>query len=288
MSKKDRRTQSVSIGRFKAGKLQQASDRLVTEEPLEIQIRFGKLNARQRKSIAITMRTPGDDEVLALGFLFTEGIIRHPEEILDVRSAGQLSAQESNYVIVDLHPNIQPDLERLNRHFYTTSSCGVCGKTSIESLQTVIHYDRSPTLPHISAEKLIQFPDILRQAQEVFGHTGGIHAAGLFDFEGNLLIIKEDVGRHNALDKVIGTAFRQKLLPLHQHIILVSGRTSFELVQKTLMAGVPILAAVGSPSSLAVKLADEYDMILIGFLRDSRFNIYSGIEKLNITSLNGS
>ncbi len=280
MKTKDRRTISYNIHRMEKGKLHSGADQLATEEPLEIQIRYGKLDARQRKSIAITMRTPGHDEELALGFLFTEGLIFHARDVVDIHAAGKTKDQDSNYVIVDLHPDIEPDLAQLDRHFYTTSSCGVCGKTSIEALQTNIRYDLPPALPKINSSQLIQLPDILRQAQEIFGNTGGIHAAGLFNPKGELLSIREDVGRHNALDKVIGLAFQQKNLPLNEQILLVSGRASFELVQKSLMAGIPILAAVGSPSSLAVELAEEYNMTLVGFLRDKRFNVYCGIERI--------
>lgn len=271
-----RKIKQVNIHKFNQGQVIESDDFLATEEPLEIQIRYGAADNRQRKSIAVTMRTPGDDAALAVGFLFTEGIISAPDDVLDIHSAGALSGDESNYVIIDLHPDISLNINQLHRHFYTTSSCGVCGKSSIEAIRTNINFDLvSPPL-HLNPQGLIRLPDTLREAQVAFTQTGGIHAAGLFDTKGNLQFTCEDVGRHNALDKVIGTAFQQKHLPLNQHIILVSGRASFELVQKSLMAGIRVLAAVGSPSSLAVQLAEEYDMTLIGFLRDERFNVYCG------------
>ncbi len=271
-----RKTKQVNIHKFHQGQAIESNDFLATEEPLEIQIRYGAADNRQRKSIAVTMRTPGNDAALAVGFLFTEGIISEPDDVLDIHSAGALSSDESNYVIIDLHPDISLNINQLHRHFYTTSSCGVCGKSSIEAIQTNIRHDLNSPPLYLNPQSLIRLPDALQKAQQAFTQTGGIHAAGLFDTTGKLQLICEDVGRHNALDKVIGAAFQQKHLPLNQHIILVSGRASFELVQKSLMAGIRVLAAVGSPSSLAVQLAEEYDMTLIGFLRDERFNVYCG------------
>jgi len=272
----DRRTTKSAIYKVEAGQIIPVTDQLATEEPLEIQIRYGALQHRQRKSIAVTMRTPGNDAELAVGFLFTEGIITHSSEVIDI----QVSNDESNHVIIDIHPDISLNINQLNRHFYTTSSCGVCGKSSIEAIKTNITFDLVAAPLRLDIQPFHTLPDTLRQAQATFTQTGGIHAAGLFDIEGNLVLIREDVGRHNALDKVIGTAFQQQLLPLNQHIILVSGRASFELVQKSLMAGISIMAAVSAPSSLAVQLAEEYDMTLIGFLRNERFNVYSGVHRI--------
>lgn len=273
----DRHTTKSVIHKVEAGQIISATDQLATEEPLEIQIRYGALQRRQRKSIAVTMRTPGNDAELATGFLFTEGIITHSSQVINI----QVSNDESNHVIIDLHPDTPLNINQLNRHFYTTSSCGVCGKNSIEAIKTNITFELAATPLHLDSKLFHTLPDTLRQAQTAFTQTGGIHAAGLFDIEGNLVLIREDVGRHNALDKVIGKAFQQGLLPLNQHIILLSGRASFELVQKSLMAGISIMAAVGSPSSLAVQLAEEYDMTLIGFLRNERFNVYSGMHRLS-------
>jgi len=273
---KDRRTLTSAVYKVKADQVHPATDQLAAEEPLEIQIRYDALHQRQRKSIAVTMRTPGNDAELAIGFLFTEGLISRPDEIIDITS----TSDESNHVIIDIHPDIELNINQLERHFYTTSSCGVCGKSSINAVKTNIVFDPDTPPLHFKPHFFHTLPDTLRQAQSTFTQTGGIHAAGLFDADGHLLLIREDVGRHNALDKVIGTAFQQKQLPLNQRIILVSGRASFELVQKSLMAGIRVMAAVGSPSSLAVQLAEEYDMTLIGFLRDERFNIYSGAHRL--------
>lgn len=264
------------IKKFTVNHSVELEDDLAVEEPLEIQIRYGTPENRQRKSIAVTMRTPGNDGELAVGFLFTEGIISHTNEIINIHAPND----DSNHVIIDLHPDTDLNINQLHRHFYTTSSCGICGKTSIEAIRTNINLDLTSPPLHLNQQVFHTLPDTLRHAQTAFAQTGGIHAAGLFDTEGNLQLIREDVGRHNALDKLIGTAFQQKILPLNQHILLVSGRASFELVQKSLMAGIRVMAAVGSPSSLAVQLAEEYDMTLIGFLRNERFNVYSGAYRL--------
>ncbi|MBL8181856.1 MAG: formate dehydrogenase accessory sulfurtransferase FdhD [Blastocatellia bacterium] len=249
-------------------------DALAVEEPLEIRIGFpdGK-----HKAVSITMRTPGHDAELAAGFLFTEGILTSPEQIKQIRHCGKATAL-SNTIRVDLNDNIDLDLKRLERNFYTTSSCGVCGKASIEAIATGVKKLESEI--KIDADVIHSLPEKLREAQSVFEKTGGLHASALFTADGNLDIVREDVGRHNALDKVIGAKFMAAETPLSDTILLVSGRASFELVQKALMAGIPILAAVGAPSSLAVELADEYGMTLLGFVRDNRFNIYSGGQRL--------
>jgi FdhD protein len=253
-------------------------DSLAVEEPLEIRLGFPQ---NKHKAISITMRTPGDDKELAAGFLFTEGIISTPDQISRIRHCGPPEKNKNiqNTIVVELAENIDVDLKRLERNFYTTSSCGVCGKSSIEALRT--------GAPQINANgfkfeaKLLHgLPEILRAAQNVFAQTGGLHASALFDTEGKLEIVREDVGRHNALDKVIGAKFLAGEIPLKDKILLVSGRASFELVQKALMAGIPLLAAVGAPSSLAVELAKEFGMTLAGFVRDNRFNIYTGGERI--------
>lgn len=262
------------------------SDVLAVEEPLEI--RLG-LADRTHKAISITMRTPGDDGELAAGFLFTEGIIKSPEQVKQIRHCGlkigkgsgvidRTSALNSNTIRVDLAEGVEIDLKRLERNFYTSSSCGVCGKSSIEALQA----GASPLESNltVSQDLVNSLPDILRSSQKVFDRTGGLHASALFDANGTLDIVREDVGRHNALDKVIGAKFMTGEMPLSNNILLVSGRVSFELVQKALMAGIPIIAAVGAPSSLAVELAKEFGMTLIGFVRDNRFNIYCGQERV--------
>jgi len=262
------------------------SDVLAIEEPLEIRIGFPD---RTHKAVSITMRTPGEDGELAVGFLFTEGILKSAEQVKQVRHCGlkigkvrgtldRAAALNSNTIRVDLAENVELDLKRLERHFYTTSSCGVCGKSSIEALQAGAQPIDSELA--INAEIIHCLPDTLRSAQSTFDKTGGLHASALFNTDGILDIVREDVGRHNALDKVIGAKFLAGETPLSDKILLVSGRASFELVQKALMAGIPILAAVGAPSSLAVELATEFGMTLIGFVRDGRFNIYSGGKRV--------
>jgi FdhD protein len=254
-------------------------DLLAVEEPLEI-----RLGA---KSISITMRTPGHDFELAAGFLFTEGILHHASEIREIRwsqvakeNGGGSPRQLGNSVTVELNPGVDVDLDRLERHFYTSSSCGICGKASIEAIQM----QGCPVLPRnaplVPAAVIHHLPETLRREQAVFERTGGLHAAALFDPQGNLLLLREDVGRHNAVDKLIGSQMLAGRAPLNDSLLLVSGRTSFELVQKTLMASIPILAAVGAPSSLAVETAQRFHLTLLGFVRDGRFNIYSGGSRI--------
>jgi FdhD protein len=265
-------------------------DILAVEEPLEIRI---GLPDRTHRAVSITMRTPGGDGELAAGFLFTEGILKSPDQIVRIRHCGlkigrpadtldRAAALNSNTIRVDLREGVAVDLKSLDRHFYTTSSCGVCGKSSIEALRTGVVRLASAVRNQVTANVIRSLPAILRDSQQVFEKTGGLHASALFVTDGRLEIVREDVGRHNALDKVIGAKFLEGKLRLSDSILLVSGRASFELVQKALMAGIPILAAVGAPSSLAVELAAEYGMTLIGFLRDSRFNIYCGAERIRV------
>lgn len=261
------------------------TDALATEEPLEIVLVFGAAKHRQRQSISITMRTPtGHDFELAVGFLFTEGVIKNYKDVMSVRyTARELDeTAQTNVVQVDLTPSVTFDVTTLQRHFYTSSSCGVCGKTSLDLVQTTSSFWLKKDVPLVKSAVLMDLPEKLRAAQSVFEETGGIHAAALFDREGVLLAVREDVGRHNALDKLIGWALQQQLLPLSNYILLVSGRSSFELVQKALMAGIPIIAAVGAPSSLAVQLADENNMTVVGFLKHNRFNIYSSFERIEV------
>ncbi len=252
---------------------------LAVEEPLEIRIGYYENSRFAHKSISITMRTPDHDFELAAGFLFTEGILQSPEQISSIKHCGKIGKEGfENTVRVDLTKDVNINFKQLERHFYTSSSCGVCGKSSIEALHTGVKKITSNL--KVKADLICKLPEILLKSQPVFNQTGGLHASALFDENGNLDIVREDVGRHNALDKVIGTKFSANKTPLNDKILLVSGRASFELVQKALMAGIPILAAVGSPSSLAVKLAEEFGMTLIGFVRDNRFNVYCGEERL--------
>jgi FdhD protein len=239
------------------------------------------------------MRTPGDDAELAAGFLFTVGILKSPDQIRQIRHCGTGRTEsdtngaskrdgdrKQNTIRVDLRDEIDVDLKRLERNFYTTSSCGVCGKSSIEALHTGAK--KLPDLDHpiIDSDLIHRLPERLRASQDVFDQTGGLHASALFTTDGELDMTREDVGRHNALDKVIGAKFIARDLPLSDRILLVSGRLSFELVQKALMAGIPIVIAVGAPSSLAVELANEFGMTLVGFVRDGSFNVYSCPKRL--------
>ena len=256
-------------------------DALAAEEPLEIRLAFGPLSARENKSVAVTMRTPGDDFELALGFLWTEGILASPADAAQVRHRGVPETGAESFIVqVDLTPGVAVEIDRLERHFYTTSSCGVCGKASLDAVQVALRYDLTADVSRFSPHIIHHLPAALREAQSVFDQTGGLHAAALFDAEGNLIALREDVGRHNAVDKVIGAQLRAGALPLAGKLLLVSGRASFELVQKAAMAGIPLLAAIGAPSSLAVQLAQEVGMTLLGFVRETRFNIYAGTERI--------
>jgi FdhD protein len=250
-------------------------DSIAVEEPLEIQLRIRRGGKTIRKSISVTMRTPGDDGELATGFLLTEGIIRNAAEIVSLDFCGRPDPETGlrNVILAELDPGVEIDLKKLERHFYTSSSCGVCGKSSIEAVR-LAHAPLEGARSMISSEELLRLPARLLEAQQVFASTGGLHAAALFDTAGRLVLLREDVGRHNAVDKVIGGAVTAGL-PLGEHLILVSGRAGFELIQKALVSGIPFLAAIGAPSSLAVRLAQSAGMTLVGFLREQRFNLYS-------------
>ncbi len=253
-----------------------ARDQLAIEEPLEIRL------VSPQQTVAVTMRTPGADFELTAGFLYSEGVVSHRQDIWRMSYCVALDVdaeQRYNIINVALREGLLPDLQPLERHFFTTSACGVCGKASIEALQLrgcpVI-----PTSMEVSAELIYSLPDQLRSAQGVFTATGGLHAAGLFDAQGQLLKLREDVGRHNALDKLVGSALLADELPLNNHIVMVSGRSSFEILQKCITAGVQIVCAVSAPSSLAVALAREFGITLVGFLRGQRFNVYSGLKRI--------
>ena len=278
----DKGIRRIPVDRLRGLRRFSDTDLLAVEEPLEIKVVAGAGPQRQHQSVAVTMRTPGQDFDLARGFLFTEGLIGHADELLHIRYAAAAldPAAQENIVQVELHPDIPFDLGALSRHFYTSSSCGLCGKASIDLVRTTSSFLLPPARPHLPLQALYQAPARLQQAQSVFASTGGTHAAALFDREGRLLFLCEDVGRHNAMDKLIGMALSKKMVPLRDHFVLVSGRASFELVQKALMAGIPCLAAIGAASSLAVELAEEYGMTLIGFLREDQGNCYCGEERL--------
>ena len=248
-------------------------DWLAVEEPLEIRLNYSAKGRRQGKIVSITMRTPGQDRELAAGLLFAEGIVRTPGEISGIYA-------DANQILVELSENVEPDLPRLERRFFASSSCGVCGKAAIESLDLDGMDVPATDSPVMRQEILCRLPDALRERQAVFAQTGGLHAAALFSTAGELLDVREDVGRHNALDKLIGAAFLEKQLPLSRCVLLLSGRVSFELMQKAVAAGIPVVAAVGAPSSLAVDVARRFQMTLVGFLSASRFNIYSGTRRI--------
>ena len=251
-------------------------DQLAVEEPLEIRL-------TPQQTVAVTMRTPGADFDLTAGFLYSEGVVSHRQDIWRMSYCDTKDVdieQRYNIINVALKEGLHPDLQPLERHFFTTSACGVCGKASIEALQ-IRGCPVIPTGMEVSAEVIYSLPDKLRAAQGIFTATGGLHAAGLFDAQGQLLRLREDVGRHNALDKLVGSALLADELPLNNHIVLVSGRSSFEILQKCLTAGVPIVCAVSAPSSLAVALAKEFGITLVGFLRGQRFNVYSGLERVH-------
>ncbi|MBJ7609652.1 MAG: formate dehydrogenase accessory sulfurtransferase FdhD [Candidatus Dormibacteraeota bacterium] len=254
-----------------AGEVRWLTDDLSAEEPLEIRV--------EGQALSVTMRTPGDDFDLAVGFLVTEGIIAGAEEIDTMRMCPHAADASGDYNVVEVALR-ERRVDLPARNFYTTSSCGVCGKASIDAVRTRSRFAVRDDPVELSAMLLASLPGRLREAQRMFSRTGGVHAAGIFDAGGEVLCVREDVGRHNAFDKVIGWAATQRRLPLTSHVILASGRASFELTQKALMAGIPVLAAVSAPSSLAVQLAEQCGMTLIGFLRGEQMNVYTGHQRV--------
>lgn len=287
---------STPVVEWDDGRLQRREDELVVEEPLEIRVKG--------RPISVTMRTPGDDEELAVGFLVTEGLIARREDVqsiehghgeedtteddlqqdVETRAAARAAAlRAQNLIDVALRPGVYVDFDRLSRHVFAASSCGICGKASIDAIRAQRLTPPDPDA-RVDPALLRELPDTLRRGQTVFGRTGGLHAAGLFDLDGRMLAIREDVGRHNAVDKIIGHAILTGV-PLTRTLLLVSGRGGFEIIQKALVAGIPILASVSAPSSLAVQLARELHLTLIGFLRGSRFVVYAGGDRLALNPL---
>jgi FdhD protein len=258
----------VRLMRLEGGAAREVVDELAAEEPLEIRVRG--------RAVTVTMRTPGDDPELAAGFLLTEGLIRRREDIIKIEVCPQ--SEEGNRIDVLLAAEVVVDFERLTRHVFASSSCGLCGKATIESIRGQFPAVTSDVT--VTAEVLSRMPEMMRGAQSTFARTGGLHAAALFDVDGNLLAVREDVGRHNAVDKVLGLALMSGWLPLGRHVMLVSGRSSFEIMQKALAAGVAIVAAVSAPSSLAVAFARESGQTLVGFLREGRMNVYAGADRV--------
>lgn len=257
-------------------------DLLAIEEPLEIRLGFGPIDERQQRSLTVTMRTPGHDEELATGYLFAEGIIRKASDIVSCRHCVQDATKQGNVLRIELNPKLVVDWALLERHTYMSSSCGVCGKASIEAIQAACPTPVNDNSFWVGNDVIQALPARVMQVQRAFAYTGGVHAAALFDANGAVSLVREDVGRHNALDKLMGAALWKGQLPLTNAGVFLSGRIGFELVQKAWMAGVPILAAVGAPTSLAVELAKEAGMTLIGFVRNERFNIYSGFDRIQI------
>src|SRR5919202_3040537 len=270
----------VRVRVVEEGRARVRPDTLATEEPLEIRLISGDV----RRTVAVTMRTPGADFELAAGFLYGEDIVSSPEDIVRISYCvdPDLDAeQQYNIVNVELRGDRNYYLKPLERHFYTTSACGVCGKASLEQLE-LRGCQMIPQGPEVAAEAIYSLPEKLREAQGLFDATGGLHAAALFDVKGNLVAVKEDVGRHNATDKLVGWALLEGRLPLSDQIVMVSGRSSFEILQKCLTAGVPIVCAISAPSSLAVDVARQFGMTLVGFLRGKRFNVYNGPERIHV------
>lgn len=261
----------VSISKYNQGHFLEKEDVLAVEEPLEISLQYFENGEKKRQSISITMRTPGFDKELAVGFLYTEGILTSHEQM------EKTSSIIENQITIHLQEGASVELEKLKRNFYTTSSCGVCGKSSIDAIRTIasgtrpIGVDSHKLLPKL----LLTLKDKINQHQSNFSQTGGIHASALFDLEGNLISLYEDIGRHNALDKLIGHHFIENKLDFTDKALLLSGRASFELIQKAIMAKIPVVCAIGAPSSLAVELANEFGITLIGFLKNDSFNIYN-------------
>ncbi|HEY1052477.1 MAG TPA: formate dehydrogenase accessory sulfurtransferase FdhD [Prosthecobacter sp.] len=257
-----------------AGGVREVDDVTAREEPLEIRV--------EGRSVAVVMRTPGHDEELASGFLVTEGVVQRARDILEISQCPSVGNIHGNVVDVLLGGAVV-NWESLTRHVFSASSCGICGKTSIESV-----FQRFPAVKgewSVASGLIASLPDKMRAAQEAFSQTGGLHASGLFDLEGNLVVLREDVGRHNALDKIIGHALQNDLLPLDRHILLVSGRVSFEIIQKALAAGIALVAAISAPSSLAVEFAQEAGQTLIGFLRGETMNVYTHPQRVTAASV---
>jgi FdhD protein len=258
------------IYKFSADRYLAEEDLIAVEAPVEIRLGSGPANSRTEEDLSITMRTPGEDVDLAIGYLFTEGIIREYSQIKAARSI------DEHTVLIELDESVQADISNQSRHSYASSSCGVCGKTSVDMIKTEPTFFSNLLSPKADASLLGSLPKKLFESQSIFTRTGGNHAAALFDLEGGLVLSAEDVGRHNALDKLIGQALQMGLIPIQNHILLLSGRISFELVQKAVMAGIGMIAAIGAPSSLAIELGREHGVTLIGFLREHSFNVYCG------------
>lgn len=277
----EKSTEKKEIVRVSADRFHRTEDLVVREEPLEIRLRHHQGDREHTRRLVVTMRTPGDDYALAVGFLFSEGIIREPDEVVAVRPVRvQRKDARENVVEVVLSDSARPDLRRAERHFLATAACGVCGKTSIEQLRAADPPPLPEPVPLFPVGTLLGLPGVLSARQPLFDRTGGLHGAALVEPSGRVLLAAEDIGRHNALDKLLGQAFLRRRLPLHTTAVLLSSRAGFELVQKAVLAGTPLLATIGAPSSLAIEMAEETGMTLVGFLRPDHFNIYSHPERI--------
>ena len=275
---------NYKVIKFRSNKSKRVEDQISIEEPLEIIIRFKNKESWVDNTISITMRTPGDDEDLVRGFLFNEKVIEKIEYIEKIESTGKPTDQYGlkNKITITINNSENIDIDKIKRNFLTNSSCGVCGKTSLDSLEIIKKDKILKSIPKISKEIIMLSPDKLRQNQSEFSKTGGIHASGLFTDQGEIVAIKEDVGRHNALDKLIGHTLNKKLLNPSNQFLTCSGRLNFDLVQKALMANIGVLIGVGAPTSLAIDLANRFDMTLVGFVKEDSFNIYSNSERILI------
>lgn len=271
MARTSRSVDLTQVTEWKDGAAARKDDYLAAEEPLEIRI--------GENPLSVTMRTPGHDQELAAGFLFTEGLVQQREQIIALENAtNDDDGKRGNVVRAEVAAEVLPDFDKLRRHFFAASSCGICGKASIDAVRSRLLRTPNPNF-RVEPQLIVSLPDALRSAQDVFERTGGLHAAALFDARGHLLIVREDIGRHNAVDKVIGWALLSDRIPLSDCILLVSGRGGFEIIQKAIVAGIPVVASVSAPSSLAVQLARELRLTLIGFLRGNRFVVYAGEDR---------
>jgi FdhD protein len=275
---------AIELTKFGPEGKNQVPDLLALEEPLEIRLGFGPLEERNEEVFTVTMRTPGADNELGLGLLYSEGVIQGMDDVLSVkyctdRTTGELSP---NIIRVEIHPDKVVDLGSGRKQFMN-SSCGICGKGSIEELKCISPYSMAAEIPVVTSDVLISLITSQRAQQGVFEHTGGLHAVSLFDADGKMIRSREDIGRHNALDKIIGATLLEGQLPINNHILMFSGRASYEMIQKAIMSGCSVVAAIGAPSSLAVETAQQFDISLIGFLKNDRFNVYSGSQRIDFS-----
>ena len=275
---------NYKILKFRSGNSKELDDQISIEEPLEIILKYKNKENWIESTISITMRTPGDDEDLVYGFLFNERVIEKIDYIKNIELSGEKVGQYKlkNKAIVTINNSENIDIDKIKRNFLTNSSCGVCGKTSLDTLEIIKKDKIIKSIPKIHHEIILKSPNILRQNQSEFSKTGGIHASGLFNASGEIVAVKEDVGRHNALDKLIGYVLKKKLLDNSSQFLTCSGRLNFDLVQKALMANIGVLIGVGAPTSLAIDLANKFDMTLVGFVKEGSFNIYSNSERIII------